>query len=65
MEGSKERRALNWTEDEENAVSDAILPHYDTLFGAHSKDISQVKKRAIWTKVEATVKLKSIPNINS
>ena len=48
-------RGPKFSKDEEKALVDAIMPHYDILFGAHSMTVTNEKKNAIWAAVAETV----------
>jgi len=51
----KQRRAANWTREEESVLTDAVLHHFDKLFGAHSMKLDEGKKKALWAVVTSTV----------
>ena len=55
VEADKARRALNRSKDEETVLVNAILPVYDKLFGAHSKVVTEIQKKALWNAAETTV----------
>jgi len=55
VDENKARRALNWTKEEEGVLVEAVTTHYDKLFGAFSKSLTDSQKKSLWVAVASTV----------
>ena len=55
IDNEKTRRAQNWSKEEETVLVNAVLPHYDKLFGAHNKSVTKIQKKSLWSAIESTV----------